>query len=651
VETYDQIKNLHRERGAYTRRVLVAGGITLLLVVALIARLLDLQVLEHGYYSTRSDDNRMRLVAVPPVRGLIYDRNGALLAQNLPSFDLVITPEQVHDLRRTIARLRKILPITQGDVERFHQRMRELPRFRQIPLRTNLSAAAVARFEVDRYKFPGVDINASLVRSYPLGADASHVIGYVGGITEADLKRINPDLYAGLSQIGRAGVEASHENQLRGTPGAKMVETNAAGRPLRELNYQPSKPGDNLYLTIDARLQEVASKALGQLDGAVVAIDPRNGEVLAMVSKPGYDPALFVQGISNKDYHHLLADPDKPLYDRAMQGTYAPGSTIKPFMAYSALEENVLTPQTRIWCPGYFTLPGSSHRYRCWKRSGHGWMTLESAIQQSCDVFFYNVANDLGINRIDAMLSQFGFGKPTGIDLPHERAGLLPSPAWKRRALHQPWYPGETLITGIGQGYLTVTPLELASALARLSMHGRGFVPHIVHAVGDPLDGRVTIVQPQPLPDIPARNPDIWTDIIKGMELVTQTIHGTAYNIGHDSPYPIAAKTGSAQVISMAQNAGPQHNQTGVPYRLRDNALFVAFAPAEDPKIAVAVVAEHGVHGGSAAAPVARKVMDMYLLGKVEYDSPPPTREEAGAIPSAPVTPAPKPAARPESNR
>jgi len=628
MSAFDAIKNLFEERRAFSRRLVVAAVFSLLLLVLLILRLLQLQVFEHNYYSTRSDDNRMRVVPVPPVRGLIYDRNGVLLAQNLPSFDLVVTRDQVTNLADTLAALRKILPITPADIERFQGRLSKTPRYRPVPLLTDLSQQEVARFEVNRYQYSGVDIQAGLVREYPLGTAASHVIGYVGGITAADLNRIDPDLYAGLDQIGRTGVERSHENELRGTPGTKIVETNAAGRPLRELNYQPGTPGKNLYLTIDARLQKLAWQAMGDLDGAVVAIDPRNGEVLAMVSKPGFDPTLFVNGLTQANYESLLKNPHQPLYDRALQGTYAPGSTIKPFMAYAGLQSGTLTDKTHYFCPGYFTLPGSTRRFRCWKRSGHGMIDLQTAIQQSCDVFFYNVAIGLGIDRIDKLLAPFGFGRDTGIDLPNERHGLLPSATWKKRNLHHLWYPGETLNIGIGQGYWKVTPLQLAQATTRIAMRGAGFVPHIAHALGDPTTGQITAVTPEPLPVIPTENPDDWTQVVDGMERAAQQPHGTAYRIGHNAPYGIAAKTGSAQVIGMAQNVGSQHNQSEIAFKLRDNGLFIAFAPADHPKIAIAVVAEHDVHGGDTAADVARKLMDMDLLGKVDFSTKPPSGDE-----------------------
>lgn len=622
MSTFDDIKNLYEERLRFSRRAAIAAVVGLGMLTLLALRLTQLQIVQHDYYSTRSDDNRMRVVPVAPVRGLIYDRNGVVLAQNLPSFDLVITRDSVPDLPATLAHLRTLLPITDEDLQRFHERTRTTPAYRPVPLLTNLSAEEVARFEVNRYRYQGVDIQAGLVRSYPTGKFTSHVVGYVGGITAENLRQINPDQYAGLTQIGRAGVERSHEDALRGTPGTKIVEANAVGRPLRELGYKSGINGKSLYLTIDMRLQNVAEQALGDLDGAVVALDPRSGEILALVSKPGFDPSLFVNGLSQADYEALLKDPDKPLYDRALQGLFAPGSTIKPFMGFAGLQAGTLTSRTTYYCPGYFTLPNSSRHFRDWKRTGHGTVDLQHGIQESCDVFFYNVAYQLGIARIDRYLEPFGFGRVTGIDLPGERTGLMPNPDWVEKNRHHAWYPGETLNTGIGQGIWKVTPMQLAAATARIAMHGLGFAPHIVRAVGDPGNGKLAVVPPTPLPAIEESQPGNWKQIIDGMQAVAQKVHGTAWRIGRDAPYPIAAKTGSAQVVGLAQGAASQHDQVDVPLKYRDNALFIAFAPADDPKIVVAVVAEHGVHGGSAAAPVAREIMDMYLLGHVVYGQP-----------------------------
>jgi penicillin-binding protein 2 len=637
--SYEELRNLHEERRTFGLRAAVAGVICLICSVLLIGRLADLQIIQHSYFSTRSDDNRMRVLPVPPVRGLIYDRNGALLAQNQPAFELEVTPEQVDNLKDTLDRLSKLVHITDTDITRFHDRMRKTPHYRGVVLRSNLSAEEVARYELNRYDFVGVDITAGLVRSYPLGSATAHVIGYVGGITEADYATLDESQYQGLTQIGRTGIERSHEDELRGTPGARIVEANAGGRPLRDLNTRPGQAGENLVLSLDTRLQTIAVQALGELDGAVVAIDPRNGEVLALVSKPGFDPGEFVEGIDNATYQSLLDDPDRPLYNRAMLGTYPPGSTIKPFMALAGLNYNAINPAQRVYCSGTFYLPNSSHKYRCWKRHGHGALDLEEAIAHSCDVYFYTVANTLGVDRIGEMLAQFGYGQATGIDIPNEKAGLLPTRDWKRRMRHEVWYPGETLNLGIGQGYWQVTPMQLAVATARMAMHGAGFKPHLVHAFEDPVTHQTTGVPPQALAAVQTTDPSIYDRVIDGMHAVTQAVGGTAYQVFKDAPYTAAGKTGSAQVAGLAQDEENAPKQESIPLKLRDHALFIAFAPVEDPQIAVAVIAEHGGHGASAAAPIARELMDQWLLGKVLYHGP--GAPGATAIPRpAPATPA-----------
>lgn len=630
---YDAIKNLYEEKRTFTGRVVFAAGLCLLLIATLAARLIDLQLIRHDYYSTRADDNRMRLTPIAPIRGLIYDRNGALIAQNLPSFVLDITPERVKNLDDTLNRLKAYIRLSDQDISRFKDRMRKGPRYRSVTLRSNLSPEEVARYELNRWEFEGVEVNAGLVRDYPLGESAAHVIGYVGGISEADYAKLDEADYQGLSQIGKAGVERSHEDQLRGVPGAKIVEANAAGRPLRELDSRPGSSGQNLYLALDAQLQLVAEKALGELDGAVVAIDPRTGEVLALVSKPGYDPKLFVEGIDAASYRGLLEDQGRPLYNRALLGTYPPGSTIKPFIATAALNFNQVTPDTHVYCSGAMTLPGSSRKYRCHKRQGHGTVDLDAAIAKSCDIYFYQAAMNLGIDRIDEILGQFGYGKPTGIDIPNEKSGLLPSRDWKRRVYKQAWFPGETLNLGIGQGALTATPLQLAQATARLAMRGAGFKPHMVHAVADPATGAITGVAPEPLPPLTGQSAELQERVIHAMQLVTMFPGGTAYRVFQDAPYSSAGKTGTAQVAGLKQdeNVAPTFDST--PKHLRDHALFVAFAPVDAPRIAIAVIAEHAGHGGSVAAPVARQVMDQYLLGKVLFGADAAAAAAAAAAP------------------
>jgi penicillin-binding protein 2 len=633
----DALKNVHAERDTFTGRAVAAVLFCITCIVLLIMRLVDLQVVEHDYFSTRADENRMRVTPVAPVRGLIYDRNGTVLAQNQPAFVLEITPEQIKDMDALLKRLARVVTIGDADIERFKDRARKTPRYRGVPLRTNLSMEEVARYEIRRHEFPGVEVTAGLSRNYPLAASAAHVVGYVGGITEAELQKVDERAYQGLNQIGKVGVEKSQEDELRGSPGAKIIEANAYGRPLRELDYRRGYPGRNAYLSLDAKVQLVAEEALGELNGAVVALDPRNGEVIALVSKPGYDPHYFVEGISTKDYNALLNDPSRPLFNRALQGTYPPGSTVKPAMALSGLEFGAVDPQHREFCRGQMSLPGSSRKYRCWKRSGHGWVDMHTAVMRSCDVYFYQLALSLGIDRMHEAMTGFGFGHLTGIDLPLEKAGIYPSREWKQKTRRENWYPGETLSVGIGQGYTSVTPLQLAQMTARIAMRGLGFVPHVLHSTEDPISKDIRTIEPQPLPKIALKNEADWETVIAAMQDVVHTQAGTAYRIGRTAPYRIAAKTGTAQVVGLKQDeAAPKEHE--IPLRFRDHALFIAFAPAEAPTIAVAVIAEHGSHGGSTAGPVARKVMDQYLLGKVLYDEPPP----------APV-PAPVPTARPRA--
>jgi penicillin-binding protein 2 len=623
VRRYAAIKNLHLERQAFFARVGFALAMCGAMALTLTARLVHLQVFEHEYYTTRSDENRMRLNVIPPVRGLIYDRSGALLAQNAPGFVLEVVREEVKDLDESLGRLGRLVNLTDSDIARFRDRLRKAPKYRGVPLRTNLSMEEVARFELNRYEFEGIDINAGLTRNYPLGKSAAHVVGYIGGITEDDLAVVDEKAYRSTQYIGRTGVEKSHEDLLHGTLSTKVVETNAGGRPLRELDTRRGAPGLNLFLSIDARLQEVAEKAFGPRNGALVALDPKSGEVLALMSKPGFDPHLFVEGIDAPTYKVLNEDPTAPLFNRALQGVYSPGSTIKPFMALAALENNIPSVHERTFCSGEMSLPGSDRKYRCHKRHGHGWLDMDGAITQSCDIYFYQAALSLGIDRIDALLERFGLGKPTGLDLPNEKGGLLPTREWKKRARKENWYPGETLITGIGQGYLTLTPLQMAQMTARVAMRGKGFRPHLVHATQDPATGSVVAVAPEPLAPIVLHDATSWDRVIDAMEHVMKP-GGTASRSGANAPYRIAGKTGTVQVSSMAQDELEAQKLQDVPELLRDHALFIAFAPIDDPKIAIAVLVEHAGHGGSEAAPMARQIMDAWLLPQLATPPGPP---------------------------
>jgi len=636
----DNLKNLVREKHMYMTRIGVAVVVCLAMTSLLLYRLVGLQVVDREYYATRAEENRMRLSAVPPVRGLVTDRNGVLLAQNTPAFVLEVVPEQVENMDALLQALQPVVNLDPTEIARFKDRVSKTPRYRAVPLRGNLTMEQVARFQLNRFDFEGADVTATLTRSYPLGAAAAHVVGYVGGITEDEFKKIEAAAYQGLTQIGKIGVEKSHENELRGTPGAKIVEANAYGRPLRELEYRQGAPGKNLVLSLDAKVQMAAEQALGGLDGAVVAIDPRNGEVIALVSKPGFDPQPFVAGIDRTTYKALLDDRKRPLYNRALQGAYPPGSTVKPFMALAGLEYETLQGGHGEFCSGSMSLPHSTRKYRCWKRTGHGWLDMAGGVIQSCDIYFYEVAQALGVDRIHTFLSLFGLGHPTDVDLPLEKSGLLPSREWKMRTRKEAWFPGETLNIGIGQGYMTTTPMQLAQITARMAMRGKGFKPHVVHAMQDTLTGATTPVAAEPLAPIPHRHAQDWETVINAMVEVTASQRGTAYRVFKDAPYRVAAKTGTAQVAGMSQEELRAKKLEETPFHLRDHALFVAFAPAEDPKIAVAVIAEHAGHGGSAAAPVARQVMDQYLLGKILYNlpaDPGPGAPVAAATRAAPV--------------
>lgn len=611
-----RIRNEWQERHRFTRRVAIVAIIALLLFLAVIVRLFYLQVLSHKHYVTLAEGNRLRDQPVTPPRGLIFDRNGVLLAENKPSYELDIVPEQVDDLQATLDALGKVISIRPADLKRFHDLLASKRPFQPLPLRSDLSPEEVARFAVDRQNFPGVDISASLTRYYPLGRDLAHVVGYVGAISPSELARFDPDQYSNTSQVGKIGVEGAYESLLHGSVGMRQVETNAEGRALRTVSYTPPVPGSDLYLSIDVRVQKVAEQALADLDdnGAVIAINPQNGEVLALVSEPAYDPNQFVGGIDPALFAKFNNDPNQPLFNRVLRGQYPPGSTIKPFLGLAALNYGVMQPFQDLMCPGYFMLPSNPNPYRDWKRGGHGEVDLSQAITESCDVYFYTVAMKLGIQHLHDYLAGFGFGKPTGIDLMGEQDGVVPSPAWKRKHLHQPWYTGETIIAGIGQGYTLVTPVQLADATAALAMHGQRFVPHVLHAIGDPLSGVISEITPQADPVVPESDPRAWNIVIKAMQNVVASVRGTAHRISFGAKYSIAGKTGTAQVYHKRLGVFGEEDESDIPKHLRDHALFIAFAPVDHPRIAVAVVVEHGGGGGVVSAPIARRVMDAYLL-------------------------------------
>jgi penicillin-binding protein 2 len=605
-------KDRRGERALFMRRALLAALLVLLCLALVAARLFKLQVVEHDHFSTLSEDNRIKVQPLPPSRGLIYDANGVLLADNLPSYALEITPENVADLDATIDALAQIVTITDADRERFARLLPKRRRFEGAAIRLDLNERERARIAVHGHRFPGVDIHAELLRYYPKGAVTAHVLGYVGRINEQEMERIDVSDYAGTSHIGKLGVEKAHEEWLHGHVGHEQAVVNARGRVLERREEKPPVPGRDLHLFLDTELQRDAIAALGEHRGALVAIDPQTGGVLALASTPTYDPNPFVGGIGYAEYAALRDDIDHPLYNRAVRGQYPPGSTIKPFVALAGLALGEISPFDGKYCGGYFQLPGQSHRYRCWRRGGHGTVAMEAAIVQSCDVYFYRLANDLGIDRLNGFLAEFGFGARTGVDIAGELGGLLPSPAWKERVRKEIWYPGETLIVGIGQGSFLATPLQLAAATATMANHGRYILPRMVKAtragVGKPLQPTAPEVHRVPVDD-----PRHWQDVVDAMTEVVEGPRGTARRI-RSPDYRIAGKTGTAQVFTVGQNE--TYNEAQVAERMRDHALFVAFAPVEEPRIAVAVIIENGGHGGSVAAPIARAVMDSYLLGE-----------------------------------
>ena len=606
-----QIKDTLRESQAFLTRSIIAGIVVLAAMLVVLWRMVQLQVVDHAHFTTLSQDNRVKVVPLPPTRGLIYDRNGVLLAQNRPAYSLEITPEQVGDLDRTLQDLATVIEIRSEDIERFWQLKKRKRRFDSVPIRVNLTVDETAAFAVHRHRFPGVEIKAQLLRHYPHDMKTNHVLGYVGRISQRDIEQIDASNYAGTSHIGKIGVEKTYESALHGAVGLEQIEVNAAGRRVRTLSQTPPEPGVDAHLHLDIHLQEIAIEAFAGQNGAAVAINPKNGGILAFVSQPGYDPNLFVEGISKTAFAALQEDIDRPLYNRALRGQYPPGSTVKPFIGLAGLETGVVQYDSSVFCPGFFQLPGNSHRYRDWRRGGHGSIDLHESIVQSCDVYYYKLAYDLGVDRLHPYLQQFGFGQRTGIDLTGETTGLLPSREWKRRARGRPWYPGETLIMGIGQGYFLTTPLQLAASTAAIANNGTFYTPRVVDYLRARGDGEVT-----PIPKhghvIPILSQQNWDDVRQGMVDVIEGPRGTAKRIRSDA-YRMAGKTGTAQVFTIAQDE--EYDEDNVPEKLRDHALYVGYAPIDDPQIAVAVVVENGGQGGAVAAPIARAIIDGYLLG------------------------------------
>lgn len=606
-----EIKDPLAESRVFLSRVVVAFALILLLVAGLVVRLIYLQVVGHDLYATMSKDNRIKISPLAPTRGIIYDRKGRMLAENVPTYSLELIPEQIDNLDDTLQRLQQLLNIPDEKIEQFQKQRKRNKSFTTTALLPNLTDEEVAKFAVVRPYFPGVDVYARLVRHYPYGELASHVVGYVGRISEDELKKLPLEQYRGTDQIGKIGIEKFYESHLLGTAGYEEIETNAQARALNTVATVEPVAGSNIYLTLDIDLQKIAYDALGQYNGAAVAIEIKTGGVLVFASRPGFDPNPFVSGISAKDYKTLKDSEDQPLYNRALRGQYPPGSTLKPFYALAGLEYGVIDHGHRLFCPGYYKLPNVDHKYRDWKKWGHGMVDMNEAITESCDVYFYDLALALGIDKMSSFMHKFGFGEKTGIDLVSEVDGLMPSKEWKKSHRNQAWFPGETVITGIGQGYTQVTPLQLARATATLANYGKVVTPHLAHEIITP--DYATPPELRSMPDIPL-NADNVDKVIRAMTNVVHSPRGTAKLIARDLNYQIAGKTGTAQVFTVKQEE--KYNEDAIDFKMRDHAWFMAFAPVHDPQIAVAVVAEHGGHGGSVAAPIAAAIIDAYLNPK-----------------------------------
>ncbi|MDP2170498.1 MAG: penicillin-binding protein 2 [Rhodocyclaceae bacterium] len=622
-----EFKNPQEHLEQFNRRVAVVGALVLACFVLLFGRLVWLQVIQHDYYQTRAEDNRISLVPITPIRGLIVDRKGEVLARNYSAYTLEITPSQVPDLEATIDRLAEFIDIQHKDRRRFKKLMEENKRFESLPIRTRLSDAEVAKFIARRFRFPGVDIKARLFREYPRGAFASHLIGYIGRVTERDQARIEAQEaeanYRGTDHFGKSGLEQRYEFDLHGITGFEKVEVDAGGRPVRTMARTAPIPGNNLTLTLDVKLQEIAETAFGDRRGALVAIEPSTGGILALVSMPNYDPNLFVDGINVADWGELNNSPDKPMVNRALNGAYPPGSTFKPFMALAALELGKRRPEQAIFDPGYFNF--GSHTFRDDKKGGHGTVDMYKSIVESCNTYYYQLANDMGIDNIAAFMGSIGLGSRTGVDIEGESTGVLPSQAWKKKrfkkAEQQKWFAGETISVGIGQGYNAYTPIQLAQAIATVANDGVMFRPHLVKHITDTRTGQLTPIEPQPLKTLPWKQANI--DVIK-RAMVGVNIEGTGARAFAGAGYVSGGKTGTSQVYSLK---GAEYKRHGTKEELRDHSLFIAYAPAERPAIALAVLVENGGFGSQAAAPIARQVFDYYLLGKLPQGAAPADEE------------------------
>jgi penicillin-binding protein 2 len=640
-----RIKDHHAEQRLFEGRAVAAAVIMLVALGSVIARLVWLQVVRYDYFADLSQGNRIKIEPIPPNRGLILDRNGQPLATNAPSYQLEVTREQVSDIDATLIGLAQLGLLDNADFPSLKKDIRSRRAFEAVPVKLQLTDEELARFAARRYQFPGVDIRPRLTRYYPLGPSAVHAIGYVGAISEEDEKMLDLNEYAGTTLTGKAGVEKAYERELHGRAGVQQLLVNAQGRSVErigqdavKLDRQEPIAGNDLFLTIDVRVQQAAEEALRGQRAAAVAIDPNNGDVIAFVSTPAFDPNLFARGLTRPQYLALTDDPDRPMYDRALRGVYPPGSTVKPMFAIAALETGVVTSLDTRYCRGTWFASGYGRVKRDWKPGGHGTVDLRRAIATSCDIYFFDIARLMGIDRMAGVVGQFGLGAVTGIDIEGERVGILPSTAWKKRAYakrpeYQIWFPGDTINVGIGQGQMLVTPVQLANGIAAVAARGQRYRPRLVRAVRDVETGKVREIAPSPLPPVKVNDPGEWDIVQGGMLDVVNAAHGTArYYLQPAPTYKMAGKSGTAQVFTVGINE-KMRKAGELTEHLRDHALFVAFAPFDAPKIAVAVVVENAPGGGSAfASPIARRILDRYLLTSEQW-----AEQEAKRKPAGPV--------------
>ena len=614
------IKDHRKEKELFLNRTIISIFVGLLLISAVLIRLYQLQVVENEFFVEKAHGNRINIRATLPPRGIIYDRNGRILAENKTAFQLELIPEQVKDIDDSLMRLSNLGLIDNESINSIKTEIKKSQQFKPVTIRTSLTDSDIAEFAVNMPNFSGINLQPRLIRSYPYSEAASHVVGYLGALSKDDLIKLNRSSYDPNEKIGKTGSELFNEDHLHGVPGFNQFIANARGReiPIKTdsifLEKKLPEPGSNIYLTVDLELQRLATELLGGRKGAVVAIDPNNGEILSLVSSPTFNPNIFSNTLTTDQFNELQSNEDQPLFNRAVLGTYSPGSTIKPILGLAALEIGATNLTRRHVCKGYYSLPGNSHRYRDWLHTGHGSINLHAAISQSCDVYFYEISNEIGIDRMHQYLDAFGLGQKTNIELTGERIGLIPSTKWKqnmfRREEDKIWYPGETVIASIGQGYMLATPLQLANATAALATRGKRFQAKLILATENPINKEKKYKNSTQLNDIEISNQKYWEEVVSAMHNVMQG-NGTAQNAGLDAPYRMAGKSGTVQVISVGQEE--EYDETLLEERFLDHALFVAFAPLENPKIAVSVIIENGQSGSRVAAPIARAIMDKYL--------------------------------------